>query len=103
MSFNLELFGAEQFSTMYYNELNVLLHKFFSNIDAYNIGRLIAHFRELFYSSALKCSRQTLSHGTGVGLDDLRGSLPALGSLLINSIQQWGLVTIFSFIFFLLV
>lgn len=94
MSFNLELFGAEQFSTMHYNELNVLLHKFSLNIDACNIGKLIAHLWELFYSSALNTS-MTLLLETGVALGDLCGSLPALGSLMINSIQQWGEVTIF--------
>lgn len=69
MSFNLELFGAEQFSTVHYNEQNVLLHMFSFNIDACNFGGLIKHFWELFYS-ALNASRTTLSHGTGLGLDD---------------------------------
>lgn len=87
MSFNLELFGAEEFSAVHHNEQNVLLHKFFLNIDACNIGRLIVHFWELFYSSALSTSKMTLSPGKGVGLGNPYGSLLALGSLMINSLQ----------------
>lgn len=44
MSFNLELFGAEQASAAYYNEQKILLYNSFLKVDVYNICSLITHF-----------------------------------------------------------
>lgn len=46
MRLNLELFGAEQVSAIYYNEQTILFYNFFLNVDVYSICSLITHFWE---------------------------------------------------------